>query len=202
MGSPWVRWYRGFGGSARVQAPAHVERVALPVLEHLDEVAAEVGAQRGRPGDPPQVAGSGQPHVPGVVERANPAGAGLRPARLTGARRPAIPRTAWFRGRRAARRPALRRDPSTRVWAACRDELLVTSTTTLQPSSAAPSPSPVVRSTRYSAELRLSTRTPCPRDRSSSATRRPSVPVPPAIAILMPTRRGTRPARDTRPGRP
>src|SRR5215472_13591068 len=33
-------------GSALVRALAHIERVALPVGQHLDEVVVEVGAQR------------------------------------------------------------------------------------------------------------------------------------------------------------
>src|SRR6266516_6832541 len=57
--------------------------------------------------------------------------------------------------------------------------------TTSHPASAGPSPSPVARSTRYSGAWRLSGLTWFPRASSSAATRRPSVPVPPTMAIVM-----------------
>src|SRR5215472_18876758 len=64
-------------------------------------------------------------------------------------------------------------------------ELLLASTTTSHPASAGPSPSPVARSTRYSGAWRLIGLTLCPRASSSAATCRPSVPVPPTMAIVI-----------------
>jgi hypothetical protein len=91
----------------------------------------------------------------------------------------------------AAPRPRPR--PVTRWWhrpaaaaVALREESLLASTTAWQPRSPLSSPAPVRRSTRYSGTLRLSTRTSRPRSRNTAAICRPSVPVPPIIAILMP----------------
>src|SRR5258708_18307533 len=74
------------GSLSPVQALADVNRVALTVLPHLDEVALGIGSERGCPSDPAQVVGSGEPHVLGVAERvAHDRGHGGHRARVLGA---------------------------------------------------------------------------------------------------------------------
>ena len=62
---------------------------------------------------------------------------------------------------------------------------LAASRTTSTPSSASASPAPVARSTLYSGACRDSTRTACPRSLRTRAASRPTVPVPPTIAMFI-----------------